>query len=61
MTQPGGPSQVPSPFPAGTTGTVIWVDAEGKVLPSQEGAAGGEITVTFPGGRVEHVIFTSVG
>jgi len=52
--------QVKSPFPPGTTERVIWVDAEGKVLPTQEGAAGGEITLTFPDGTRQHTIFTSV-
>jgi hypothetical protein len=52
--------QVKSPFPPGTTERVIWVDAEGKVLPTKEGAAGGEITLTFPDGTRQHTIFTSV-
>ena len=60
MTQPGEPAQVPSPFPPGTTEAVIWVDAEGNVLPTQEGSAGGEITLTFPDGTKQHTIFTNV-
>jgi hypothetical protein len=55
MTQSAQPA--PSPFPAGTTETVIWVDEEGRQLPSQEGAAGGEITVTYPDGRRVHHLF----
>ena len=54
MSQP----KVPSPFPPGTTETVIWTDAQGRVLPDQEGATGGETVVTYPDGRVEHTIFT---
>lgn len=51
---------VKSPFPPGTIERVIWVDAEGKQLPSQEGAAGGEIHLTFPDGTEQHTIFTSI-
>jgi hypothetical protein len=55
MTQPVPPGT--SPFPPGTTQEVIWVDEEGTQLPSKEGAAGGEITVTYPDGRREHHLF----
>jgi hypothetical protein len=48
---------VRSPFPPGTTEQVIWVDGDGNVLPDQEGAVSGEITVTFPDGRQEHTLF----
>jgi hypothetical protein len=57
MTQPVDPAQVRSPFPPGTTEQVIWVDGDGNVLPGQEGATGGEITVTYPDGRQEHHLF----
>jgi len=47
-----------SPFPPGTTEQVIWVGADGEVLPDQKGAVRGETTVTYPDGRVEHTLFT---
>lgn len=48
-----------SPFPPGTTTQVIWVGADGEVLPDQKGAVRGETTVTYPDGRVEHTLFTT--
>jgi hypothetical protein len=51
--------QASTPFPPGTTEQVIWTDADGRVLPGQENATGGEIVLTFPDGRVEHTIFTT--
>lgn len=56
MTQPAEP-EVRSPFPTGTTWETIWVDEEGNQLPGKEGAAGGEIIVTFPDGTVQHTLF----
>jgi hypothetical protein len=51
--------QVASPFPPGTTEEVIWVGADGEVLPTQEGAVRGETIVTYPDGRTEHTLFTT--
>jgi len=56
----GGVSEpVGSPFPPGTTEQVIWQDSAGQPLPDRVGAAGGEIVVTYPDGRQEHIMFTS--
>lgn len=55
MTEP----QVASPFPPGTTEQVIWVGADGQVLPDAEGAVRGETVVTYPDGRVESTLFTT--
>jgi len=52
-------SKASSPFPPGTTTQVIWVGADGEVLPDQKGAVRGETTVTYPDGRVEHTLFTT--
>lgn len=53
-------SEPSSPFPPGTTEQVIWVDADGHVLPDAQGAVGGETVVTYPDGRVESTLFRSV-
>jgi hypothetical protein len=50
---------VASPFPPGTIEQVIWVGADGQVLPDQDGAVRGETIVTYPDGRVEHTLFTT--
>lgn len=49
---------VVSPFPPGSIEEVIWIDAEGNVLPDQRGAVRGETIVTFPDGNREYTIFT---
>lgn len=56
----GGVSEpVVSPFPPGTTEQTIWIDAQNRVLPDQEGAIGGEVIVTFPDGSTEHTLFST--
>lgn len=51
-------SAVPSPFPPGTTEAVIWVDANGRQVSGPDRAERGEVTVTFPDGRVERTYLT---
>lgn len=52
-----------SPFPPGTDVQIIYVDAEGEVLPAKAdgsapaGTVGGETVVTYPDGRVETSLF----
>lgn len=48
----------PSPFPPGTTETVVWLGPDGQVLPNQQGAVRGEIEVRYPDGKLEHTAFT---
>jgi len=50
---------VSSPFPPGTNEQVIWVGADGQVLPDAAGAVRGETIVTYPDGRIEHTLFTT--
>lgn len=38
--------------------TVIYVDRDGNVLPSRDGAVGGEIVEVREDGTVEHTLFT---
>lgn len=52
-------AKVTSPFPPGTTEQVIWVGADGQVLPDAKDAVRGETIVTYPDGRVEHTLFTT--
>jgi hypothetical protein len=49
------------PFPLGSTVQTIFVDEAGNVISASEAtnAAGGEILVTYPDGRIESTIFST--